>query len=268
MPQITKITTQKKRADRFNIFMDYGKGEEYAFSVDEDVLLKYQLKKGMELDELDLSEIQFHDDIQKTVSMALNYLSHRMRSENEVRTYLEQKEVEAPIIQEAIHKLYQYKYLDDLAFGEAFVRTHMNGGKKGPIILRRELKDKGLNDIQIEQALLQYPYDIQVEHAKILAEKMIVKEKNTSANLLKQKIEQSLYRKGFSSDAIANAMQDIVIEKPEGDEWHALSIQAEKVSRRLNKYSDYEYRHKMKQALFRKGFQIDLIERYLDRHEN
>ena len=46
MPTITKITTQTKRTDRYNIFID----EKYSFSVDEDVLLKFQLKKGKEID--------------------------------------------------------------------------------------------------------------------------------------------------------------------------------------------------------------------------
>jgi regulatory protein len=67
MPNITKITTQKKRKDRYNIFVD----EKYAFSVDEEVLLKFQLKKGMELDDLLLAEIQFHDEIQKAFTDAL-----------------------------------------------------------------------------------------------------------------------------------------------------------------------------------------------------
>lgn len=67
MPNITKITTQKKRKDRYNIFVD----EKYAFSVDEEVLLKFQLKKGMELDDLLLAEIQFHDEIQKHLPMHL-----------------------------------------------------------------------------------------------------------------------------------------------------------------------------------------------------
>lgn len=51
MAIITKITTQQKNQDRFNIFMDYGKGkgEEFAFSVDSDVLIKFQLKKGWNL---------------------------------------------------------------------------------------------------------------------------------------------------------------------------------------------------------------------------
>lgn len=49
MPVITKITAQKKLKDRYNIFTDAGDGEKYAFSVDEDVLIKHQLKKGWNL---------------------------------------------------------------------------------------------------------------------------------------------------------------------------------------------------------------------------
>ena len=96
MPIITKITTQKKRTDRYNIFVD----EKYAFSVDEEVLLKFQLKKGKEIDSLVLSQIQFHDEIQKAFTAALDYLSYRMRSEAEVRLFLKKKEIEEPIINE------------------------------------------------------------------------------------------------------------------------------------------------------------------------
>lgn len=42
MPFITKISTQKKNTERFNIFLD----EKYAFSVDADVLVRFDLKKG------------------------------------------------------------------------------------------------------------------------------------------------------------------------------------------------------------------------------
>ena len=119
MPTITKITVQKKNTDRYNIYMDYGKGEEYAFSVDEDVLIKHQLKKGMELDEFSLNEIGYQDDIRKAYNRAIHYLSRRMRSETEVRKHLAEKEVEEPVIQEVIHKLYDYHFLNDEEFAAA-----------------------------------------------------------------------------------------------------------------------------------------------------
>lgn len=263
MPQITKITTQKKRKDRYNIYLDYGKGEEYAFSVDEEVLLKFQLKKGAEIDEFNLADIQYYDEIQKAFTLALNYLSHRMRSETEVRIYLKKKEMLEPVIQEAVHKLYKYNYLDDLAFAEAFVRTHINSGNKGPIIIQQELKEKGVGEEIIDKALLQYSFEIQEEHARKLAEKSIAKEKNISERALKQKLEQTLLRKGFSIDVINEALLNATFEKDSEEEWESLCHQAEKAKRRLQKYTGYEYEQRMKQTLFQRGFPMDLIDRYL-----
>ncbi|RFU62990.1 recombination regulator RecX [Peribacillus glennii] len=266
MPQITKITTQKKHTDRYNIFIDYGKGEEYAFSVDEEVLLKFQLKKGKDIDDFDLADIQYHDDIQKAFTLALNFLSYRMRSEAEVRAYLKKKEIDGPIVQEAVHKLYQYKYLDDLEFAKAFVRTQMNSGQKGPVTVRMELKEKGIDDKKIEDALPLYTFELQEEHARRLAEKSIAKEKNISERALKQKLEQTLLRKGFSTDVIVEALLNVNLEKDSDEEWGSLCHQAEKAHRRLQKYTGFEYEQRMKQALFRKGFSIDSIERYLSEY--
>ena len=50
--KITSITAQK-RPGRFNVFLDGN----YAFSVSEEVLVKFQLSKGKELDSADLEEI-------------------------------------------------------------------------------------------------------------------------------------------------------------------------------------------------------------------
>src|SRR4051812_6617932 len=88
MAVITKITAQQKNKDRYNIFMDYGKGEQYAFSVDEEVLIKHRLKKGMEMDELSLIEINYQDDIRKAYNLGVGYLAARIRSEKEIRDYL------------------------------------------------------------------------------------------------------------------------------------------------------------------------------------
>lgn len=54
----------KKNTERFNIFLD----EKYAFSVDADVLVRFDLKKGKELDELDILEIQHGDDVKKPLT--------------------------------------------------------------------------------------------------------------------------------------------------------------------------------------------------------
>jgi regulatory protein len=150
-----------------------------------------------------------------------------------------------------------------LDFAKAYVRTHVNGGNKGPITLQIELKEKGIDEKIIQQALLEYPFDVQVDHAKYLAEKSIKKEKNISERALKQKLEQMLTRKGFTRDCLLIALEDITIEKDDEEQWDALCYHAEKLVQRYQAYEGFQFQQKVKQALFRKGFPLDLIDRYL-----
>jgi regulatory protein len=263
MPTISKITTQQKNKQRYNIFIDEGKGEEYAFSVDESVLIKYQLKKGLELDELFLTEIHYEDDISKAYQLALRHLERKMRSESEIRKYLSEKEVDAPIIQEVIIRLYEYKFLNDIEYAHAYVRTQMNTSGKGTVLIRRELKEKGINDKHIEKALLEYSFDLQLENAQQLCVKMVQKNQKDSEKMLMQKIEQMLIRKGFSQTVISEAVTSVKSDQDK-DDMQALRIQGEKIHRKYSAYTGFEYTQKMKQALYRKGFSLEQIDTYLE----
>ncbi len=263
MPIITKITVQQKKSDRYNIFLD----EKYAFSVDEDVLIKHQLKKGMDLDEFSLAEIGYEDEIRKAYNMAIQYLARRMRSEKEVRTYLAEKEVDEVIIQEVIHKLIEYTFINDEEFALAFVRTQLNTTDKGKATVKKELKEKGISETLIEQALQEYPDEDELNKAIILCEKFVSKNIQDSTRVMKQKLEQQLLRKGFSHQTIQAAIAETEMEKAEEEELTVLRKHAEKAHRKFSNLSEFEYEQKMKQTLFRKGFNLDLIEKVLEEYK-
>jgi regulatory protein len=267
MPMITKISVQKHNKDRYSIFTDSGAGEEYAFSVDEDVLIKHQLKKGMELDDLSVTEMLFQDDIRKAFNMAINYLAHRMRSESEVRDHLKKKEVAEPVVKEAIHKLHELKFLNDEEFALAFVRTNVNTTDKGPGLIKMELREKGIDPDIISKVVEELSSDAQIEKAIKLSEKYAQKNKNDSSRILKQKIEQMLQRKGYSFAVIRAALEETEIEKEDNSEMDALRYQGEKLHNKYAKMPGYEYRQKMKMSLYRKGFPMELIDEFISEKE-
>ncbi|WP_018663852.1 recombination regulator RecX [Heyndrickxia acidiproducens] len=259
MPVITKISVQKHNAERYNIFLD----GQYRFSVDEEVLARFQLLKGKELDELDIESILAQDDVRKGVNTAIQFLSYRMRSEKEVRDDLRKKEFGPEVIREVILKLYEMQYLDDAEFAASFVRTQMNTTHKGLGVIERELRQKGIAPVHIEKALQAFNTEKQVDHALVLAQKLAKKHAKLSEKILKQKVEQGLLRKGYPSGIIRMAMDELHIVKDEEEEWAALQLQAEKAQRKYGKLPGAAYEQKMKQALYRKGFPLDLIDRYL-----
>lgn len=267
MAYVTKITAQKKLKDRYNIFLDKGNGEEYAFSVDETTLIKFGLRKGLEIDELDIVEIQYGDDVRKAYNAAINYLSFRMRSKGEIRTYLLQKEYEEALIQEVLHQLEEYNYINDASFAEAYLRTQWKTNGKGPEVIRQELIQKGVGQAEIEGALSVYSEEAQTEEALKIIEKEVKKSKGQSTTQLKQKLEQALLRKGFSFSVISSAIQSVDYENSSEMEMEALTLQADKVKRRYSGEDDYTYKMKMKQYLYRKGFSLNLIDAYLQEEE-
>ncbi|MEH7417774.1 recombination regulator RecX [Neobacillus drentensis] len=271
MAIITKITTQQKNQDRFNVFMDYGKGkgEEFAFSIDSDVLIKYQIKKGMELDDFSFLEIQYQDDIRKAYNLAINYLARRMRSEKEIVDYLVKKEVDEPIINEVIHKLSTQHYINDQEFAVAYVRTQVNTTDKGPNVIKMDLKEKGIAEAILLLALEEFPLELQIEKAMKISVKFNQKNAMVSFKVQKQKLEQLLLRKGYSYEVINIAVNEAEVPKEVDEEMEAVRFQGEKVHRKYSHLNAFEYQQKIKQALYRKGFSMDLIERFIaEKDEN
>lgn len=269
MAIISKITTQKKSTDRYNIFLDHGKGEEYAFSVDEGVLIKFNLKKGMELDDFTIVEINYQDGIRKAYNAAIQYLGRRMRAELEVRNYLREKDVEEPVIQEVIHKLYEYKFLDDLEFASSYVRTQMNTTDKGIELIRRELTEKGIKGESLETALTEYPLEKQIIKAREVWGKATKLKSRESERNLRHKAEQLLQRKGFPFSIISILIEETRNNRRENeDEMDAIRYQGDKAHRKYKALIGYDYQQKMKQTLYRKGFSIELIEEYLSERQD
>jgi regulatory protein len=263
MPIITKISVQKNLADRYNIFLD----EKYSFSVDEEVLTRFQLKKGKELTDLDLVEIEYEDEIRKGVNSAIQYLSYRMRTEKEVMDQLKKKGFNEEVIKEVIHNLYKLSYLNDLEFAIAFVRTQMNTTKKGPEVIKKELRDKGIKKENIDIALTEFKQDHVLRSAISLIEKTMKQNQKISEKMLRQKINQTMMRKGFSKEIINQAMSEVTFEKDEELEKEVLRDHFAKAHRKYQNFNGFQYEQKMKQALYRKGFSIEQIERFLSEME-
>ncbi|ETP68958.1 recombinase RecA [Planococcus glaciei] len=264
MPIISKITRGKRNPERYNIYLE----EKFAFSVDEAVLIRYQLTKGKELDQWTIEEMNFEDEVRKAYNKALNYLGFRMRSEDEVRTKLKEKEFGNAVIDEAIKKLYTHKFLDDQAFSEALLRTQINSGKKGPRAIQQEMQKKGIDKQMQEDVLNSYSEEEQLEIAKELAAKIAAKEKMKTPSQIKQKINDSLMRKGYSYTLVKLAIEDLDLEKDE-DQWtDIVREQGDKLWRKhSSKLTGYDLKSKVKQGLYQKGFPSEVINEYIEQKE-
>lgn len=77
---------------------------------------------------------------------SVKYIDRRLRSINELRDYLKNKEEDTIIIEEVIDKLIDNKYLDDDRFTKAFIKDKLNFTNWGDYKIKNELKRLGVNE--------------------------------------------------------------------------------------------------------------------------
>ena len=264
LPIIKKISVQEKNSERYNVFFDDGKDGQYAFSVSEDVLIRFELRKGKELDEQQLAEIFYNEEIQKAYIQAVHYLSFRMRSIKEVKDHLQKKDYEENVIQEVIRRILEQKYLDDREFALAFVKTQMTTSDKGPNLIKEDLRKRGIHPSIIDESLVLFTDEDKLEKAVKLCEKQILKNKAVSTKQLYSHLHIFLVRKGFEQETIQKAVSIALENISDQRDEEAIIIQGEKALKRYRLEPPEKRIMKVKQFLYRKGFPLSEIEKFIN----
>lgn len=266
VPEISKIAIQQKRTDRYNVFLKDVHGKEsYAFSVEEDTLIKERLRKGMIIDQIKINQLIRSDNTNKAFNKAIHYLAQRMRSEREVRERLDKAEYDSAQIDVVIERLYKEKLLDEKAFSEAFVLTKKETTMKGPKVIERELREKGIKEADRLYGLSFYTEEQAIDKIVKWINKQQSKQKKLSHQAFKMKLKQQLIQKGFSTDAIQVAMEQSLKRIEVDEEYQACLLQGEKIlKRKQRKFTGYDLIQHVKIGLYQKGFPTDLIERFIN----
>ena len=108
------------------------------------------------------------------------------------------------LIIEMLQEFEQNGWQSDLRYAQALLRNRYNRGK-GSLLIRHELKDRGVRDEHIDEAFLEYPRALWVEQCQLLYKKKFpVASKNFQEQ---QKRMQFLARRGIDPDIIREVVQ-------------------------------------------------------------
>lgn len=259
MAKISKITAQRRKG-RYNVYLD----GRYAFPVAESVLVRFRLAKGMELDKDQVKKITTADQQAQVYAQMLDYLSYQMRSEHEVLRKLHQLDCPPEFIDPIMEKLRDRHLVDDRQYAQAYVRTAMTTSLKGPGVIRQHLRQKRVGENDIEAALTAFTPADQKENAQRLARKLFKHYRRQPAFRQEQKVRQGLMTKGYSGD-LYDQIKDEVKPAADPDQQAALlAEQAAKVWHRYRRYAGFDRERRFKQAMFRKGFDLDSIQQWLN----
>jgi len=207
---VTALEVQKRDKERVNVFID----GEFAFGLN--VLDAARLRKGQVLAEAEITALREADAVVQAVNTAAHFLSYRPRSTAEIRRNLKEKDTPEAVIDAAVEKMTGMGYLDDAAFARYWVDNRSQFKPLSHRALRQELRQKGLADAVIDEALgEQSESDLAYKAATTQLRKL----RNRTEKEFKTKINAFLQRRGFSysttQDVVRRLIESLETDDPD-----------------------------------------------------
>lgn len=140
-----------------------------------------------------------YDPYTKLLNAAFRFVSFRLRSEKEIKDFLQKKlakyKIYAPtVIKKVMDRLTELGYIDDAKFAAWWIQQRNAYRPKGKRLVEKELRGKGI------------AFVVQTENEADLAKKAIQKKlaiwKNLAPLIRKKKMYDFLARRGFSYETI------------------------------------------------------------------
>ena len=214
---INKITKQIRKKNRFLIHIDeLGK----PLSFHSETIFKHNLQQNSALSEDELENMLNEDNKIAARDSAWRLLSVCSRSSKELKDRLTLKNVKPKVIDDTINKLENLGYVNDDKF--AFERASFRcSQKKGPALIRQELKLKGISNSAINDVLIKCGLTKDKEVPvikKLISKKMKTYSKKLTPNVIAGRLMSFLTRRGFSLDAVREALEDTIKKEEDNQE--------------------------------------------------
>ncbi len=200
MATLTAIKQQKRNPQRVNIYLD----GVYVFPLSK--IVAAWLKVGQELSPEKIAALQGEYEAEKAFQRCLNFLSYRPRSQAEVERNLRKHEVREALITPIIERLKSAKLLDDSDFARRWVEDRAAFRPRGAYALRQELRQKGVAEAGIAEALEG------LDENELARQAAMRKARQLSAldwPTFRTKLSAFLARRGFGYDIVAEICREV-----------------------------------------------------------
>lgn len=225
----------------------------------DDIILKYELLIDKTLTKTKLNTIIKENEITKSYFEAVKYISRKMRTEKEIKEFLKKKEYSEYSIQKSIDRLKKEGYINQEKYISSYINDALQLSSDGPIKIKDSLMKLGINERLIDESLEQI--DQVVFKNRMI--KIIEKKKKLNKNseiIFKTKLKSQLFLLGYTEEMIKSLMDGMEIDESSNFEreankcWDYLA----------RKYKDRELVLKFKNKMYTKGFQLDMINNFID----
>jgi SOS response regulatory protein OraA/RecX len=190
-----------------------GEGEAL-LTVHEDTLVGWRLLKGRQLTAEEYAKLKAEEQKEDAYRTALGMLERKARTTMELSKSLKRKGYAPEVIEGCLERLQARRMLDDSAYARRFTEQRAVGQRKGRMLIRQELLQRGVGREDVEQAIGELDGQVEQESALVLASKRWPNIKGNDRER-KQKLMAILLRRGFPNSVVKTAIQQVAAQAAE-----------------------------------------------------
>lgn len=244
-----KIQSIKKlKSGKYKIKID-----DFDIVVYDEIIIKYNIlyKKAIDSNLLNTisKEINYYDNYNK----ALKYSLKKVRSKEQIRKFLNSKNVSDKDIDKIVSKLEYLKIVDDNIYIKSYINDKMIFSKDSINKIKNDLIDQGF-DVNIINNEINKIESNEIEKLEKLVKKRIKINHKDSSSKLKSKIVSEFLYLGYEYDDIVSTYDSNKI-----DDYSILIKEYNKLKHKYSKYDKEKQHYTIKNKLYLKGFNYDDI---------
>lgn len=191
---ISCIEFENPRKKTYSLYQD----DTFLIEISEDTLVHFTIIKGSIFSEEEFTKIISYDQVNQCVQQAYSYLQRRPHLQQELFRKLLAKQFNALSINQAIDRLKQKNYINDVEVITFYIKDKIKQRKTGPMLIKKKLAEKGAQIAEIETGLENlFSEDLQIEIATEMLAKKNHKLREANPLKRKQKLVQFGTGRGF-----------------------------------------------------------------------
>ena len=194
MGTVTALDLNKKK-DKARLYVDGS----YVLTIPVELVFEHKLKIGMEVNESHLAVLIGKGEVYRCNEAAYRLLSYRARSEQELIERLARKGFSTRVVEKSIEQLKERGLINDAEFARQWAENRLRFKPQSAFLTRHELKEKGLSEEIIEEAVENYN---DYENALAAARPKALRENKEDFLIFKRRIGNFLNRRGFNYGVI------------------------------------------------------------------
>lgn len=191
------VKSIKQNKDNYSVIID-----DNDIKLSEDVIVKFSLYAGKEIDEKVFYELTLAEDYNKIYNQALRYSIKYNKPKRAVYEYLHNKNHPSHLCEVIVNELEAKKVIDDYKIAEGLTLTYYKKGN-GRLLIKARLEALLIADLAIDAAISKIDMDEYLESMNRYALKYYERNYNYDNYIRIMKTKEYLKKHGYTYDEIS-----------------------------------------------------------------